>query len=160
LGLGYGGPAFHDPFFSEMAIISAQAYPTPHYWRITAACHESAHAKGFTREMDAELLTQFALLHSADKRYQWLANIHWLLKTGRPIGWPPALIREWHTARAERKEVERHQPLAMAFRNGLIKVGLRNSPGKYGDRKKGEEWNPQHPFFATLETWKQGMNDE
>ncbi len=159
LGLGYGGPAFHDPFFSEMAIIAEEDYPTPHFWRLTAACHEGAHAKGFTREIDAELLTQAALLHSRDPRYRWLADIHWLTKTGRTVGWPPSLLREWRLAGLRRRQVEGSQPMAMSFRRLLIAVGLRNSPGKYGDRKKDETRNPRHPFFATLETWgHQGMS--
>lgn len=153
LGLGYGGPAFHDPFFSEMAVIGEEDYPTPHFWRLTAACHESAHAKGFTREIDAELLTQAALLRSRDPRYRWLAAIHWLTKTGKRVGWPPSLLREWRAAGERRKRVEADQPITLAFRRLLVAVGLRNSPGKYGDRKKDETWNPEHPFFATLATW-------
>ena len=152
LGIVYGGPAFHDPFFSEIGIISYQNYPVSHYWRLIAACHEAAHAKGFTREMDAEILTQLALLRLPDPRYAALADIHFLLKTGTKITWPDSLKAEARRARAARENTDAARPVLSSVRAWVRGVGVQNSPVKYGERRPTEAWNPRHPFFATVHT--------
>jgi hypothetical protein len=152
MGLLYGGPAFHDPFFGEIGIISLKNYPVSHYWRLLAACHETAHAKGFTREMDAEILTQLALLRIDDPRYAALADIHFLLKTGTKITWPERLVGEAQAARAARARVEATRPALSWVRAWMRRAGLQNSGGKYGERRAAERWNPRHPFFATVHT--------
>ena len=150
LGLIYGGPAFHDPFFGELAVVKSSQYPTPRHWRLIAVCHETAHAKGFLREMDAEILTQLALRRIADPRFQTLADIHFLEKSGVKVLWPESLIRESQRVRTWRREVQKHQPVISWLRNFAEKFHVRNSGGKYGDREAKEAWNPHHPFFATV----------
>jgi len=150
IGLAYGGPAFHDPFFGEIAIVSDADMPAPHYWRLTAACHEAAHAKGFTREMDAEILTQAALARHDDPRLRTLADLHFLRKTGLAVAWPESLITESQRVRARRAETEKTQPVVRALRMVARKLGMRNDAAKYGARTAVETWNPRHPFFATV----------
>jgi hypothetical protein len=149
-GLVYGGPAFHDPFFGELAIVHRSDLPTSRHWRLIAACHEAAHAKGFTREMDAEILTQLALSRISDPRFQRLADIHFLEKAGFKIRWPDSLIAEGKRMRELRKETEKHQPVISFLRRWAEKWNLRNSGGKYGDREAKEAWNPRQPFYATV----------
>jgi hypothetical protein len=153
LGLSYGGPAFHDPFLGEMAMVHAEDMPSPKYWRMLAVCHEEAHAKGFTREMDAEILTQLALSTSSDLRYQLLGDIMFLRKSGEQMHYPEYLREEGRQTRAKLKEVESHQTLINFFRKLSENLGLQNSGGKYGSRERSENWNPSHPFFATVAAW-------
>jgi hypothetical protein len=150
LGLIYGGPAFHDPFFSEIGIISYRNYPVSHYWRMVAACHETAHAKGFTREMDAEILTQLALLRIKDPRYAALADIHFLMKTGTKITWPDSLRAEARRAHAAREKTDARRPVLSRVRAWVRGAGVQNSGKKYGERRAADAWNPRHPFFATV----------
>ncbi len=150
MGLVYGGPAFHDPFFGEIGMVRQQDSPMPHHWRLIAACHESAHAKGFTREMDAEILTQLALLRIPDPRFQVLADVHFLEKAGLKIQWPDSLLSEARAMRQERHELQRHQHVISFLRRWVNRWHLGNSGGKYGDRDRGEAWNPRQPFFATV----------
>lgn len=151
-GLIYGGPAFHDPFFGELAIIKNPAYPTSRNWRLSAACHEAAHAKGFTREMDAEILTQLALLFAGEKdsRFRILADIHFLRKSGMEIHWPDSLSAEGRRAREAREKTQADQQVVSFIRHWVEKANLHNKSGKYGDRAKAEPWNPRHPFFAVI----------
>ncbi len=150
MGLVYGGPAFHDPFFGELAIVHRKDLPTSNHWRFVAACHEAAHAKGFTREMDAEILTQLALLRIPDPRFQILADIHFLEKSGLKIQWPDSLLAESRRARAERLDAQNRQPVISFLKRWADKLHLRNSGHKYGDREAREAWNPRQPFFATV----------
>lgn len=151
LGLSYGGPAFHDPFFGEMAMVRPEDHPAPRYWRLMGVCHEAAHAKGFTREMDAEILTQLALSRSADPRYRMLGDIMYLRKSGERIHYPPYLRNEilssWDSLRA----VESRQPVVRFLRKVSVKLGFQNSGGKYGTRSGSDRWKPDHPFYSTLE---------
>jgi hypothetical protein len=150
LGLAYGGPAFHDPFFGEIAIVRDRDMPAPHYWRLIAACHEAAHAKGFTREMDAEILTQLALLRQADIRLRLLGDIHFLRKTGVKVEWPDSLIAESARVRDRRAEAEARQPVVRTLRSWAKRAGVQNDAAKYGVRGTADAWNPRHPFFATV----------
>ena len=150
LGLAYGGPAFHDPFFGEIAIVADRDMPAPLHWRLIAACHEAAHAKGFTREMDAEILTQLALSGSDDARLRELADIHLLRKTGIEIRWPDSLVAEARRVRARREAVEARQPVVRALRGWAERHDMRNQGAKYGERDARDVWNPRHPFFATV----------
>jgi len=150
MGLIYGGPAFHDPFFGEIGMVRQKDAPFPHHWRLIAACHESAHAKGYTREMDAEILTQLALSRIPDPRFQVLADIHFLEKSGLKVQWPDSLISEAREMRQERREVEKHQRLITFLRHCVNKLNLENSGKKYGDRGRLETWDPRQPFYATV----------
>jgi hypothetical protein len=152
LGLIYGGPAFHDPFFGEIGIVKASAYPTPRHWRRIAACHEAAHAKGFTREIDAEILTQLSLMRAGreDPRFRFLADSHFLCKAGFAIRWPQALSEESRRTRVARREIDKSRPVITRLRRWAERLGLRNSPRKYGDRGAQEPWNPGHPFYASV----------
>ncbi len=150
MGLSYGGPAFHDPFFGELAIVDSSDLPTSHNWRLLAACHETAHAKGFTREMDAEILTYLALLRSGDPRLRALADIQFLRKSGEEIAWPELLTEELQRVRAKRKAVEARQPLVRSLKKWAKRLNIRNEDAKYGQRSPEEDWNPHHPFYATV----------
>ncbi len=150
LGLSYGGPAFHDPFFGELAMIRMEDHPTPRYWRLIGACHEAAHAKGFTREMDAEILTQLALSASRDARYRMLGDIMFLRKSGERVHYPEYLRREIRSSWDSLQSVEKRQPMVRALRTAARKLGLQNSGAKYGSREGSENWNPAHPFYATI----------
>jgi Protein of unknown function (DUF3810) len=150
LGLSYGGPAFHDPFFGEMAMVRPQDHPAPRYWRLIGICHESAHAKGFTREMDAEILTQLALSGSADPRYRMLGDIMYLRKSGERIHYPEYLRREIRVSRDSLQAVESRQPVVRLLKKIATRLGFQNSGGKYGSRDGSENWNPGHPFYSTL----------
>ncbi len=150
LGILYGGPAFHDPFFSEIGIITREDYPTPHYWRLIAACHEAAHAKGFTREMDAEILTHLALLGIDDPRFRILSRIHFLRKTGVKVDWPDSVIADARRAARDREVAEAGRPVLMRVKSLLTGTPLQNSGTKYGFRAADEAWDPFHPFFSTI----------
>jgi hypothetical protein len=150
LGLAYGGPAFHDPFFGEIAIVSDREMPAPLHWRLIAACHEAAHAKGYTREMDAEILTQLALANAPDPRLRELADIHLLRKAGVAVQWPDSLVAESRRVRARREATEARQPVVRALRDLAERFDMRNQGAKYGERDAREAWNPRHPFFATV----------
>jgi hypothetical protein len=150
LGLSYGGPAFHDPFYGELAMVNSADLPTPKYWRLLGVCHEAAHAKGFTREMDAEILTQLALALSPDPRYALLADIMYLRKSGEPIHLPPPLRREILAARDSLRAVQARQPAVRFLRDAARRLGFQNSGGKYGTRSLADEWKADHPFYATV----------
>ena len=150
LGTAYGGPAYHDPLTSEVAWISQKEFPTTTYWRIQAACHEIAHAKGFTREMDAEILTYLALSSSKDPLYQSMGTLLWLQKSGSQFDWPGYLERERQLKHNLRKKVQLKQPLVRLAIWINEKLGFKNTPAKYGSRSPGQSWNPGHPFFSTV----------
>lgn len=150
LGLSYGGPAFHDPFFGEMAMIRPEDHPAPRYWRLIGICHEAAHAKGFTREMDAEILTQLALSGSPDPRYRMLGDIMYLRKSGERAHYPEFLRREIRASWDSLEQVEKRQPMVLFLKRIARRFGLQNSGAKYGSREGSENWNPSHPFYATL----------
>lgn len=150
LGLSYGGPAFHDPFFGELAMVSPADHPAPRYWRLIGACHEAAHAKGFTREMDAEILTQLALESSTDPRYRMLGDIMFLRKSGERVHYPEWLRGEMRMMWDSLARVERRQPAVRFLRSASRKLGFQNTGGKYGSRTGSEAWNPDHPFYATI----------
>lgn len=163
VGLVYGGPAFHDPFFGEIAIVRDRDMPAPHHWRLIAACHEAAHAKGFTREMDAEVLTQLALMRHDDPRLRLLGDIHFLRKTGVKVAWPDSVLAEWARVRERSRQVEAGQPVVRALRRWAVRTGLQNDAAKYGTRRAADGWNPRHPFFATVRSAKkkkEGPDDE
>ncbi|MEO7780152.1 MAG: DUF3810 family protein [Fibrobacteria bacterium] len=150
LGLSYGGPAFHDPFFGEMAMVRPQDHPAPRYWRLIGICHETAHAKGFTREMDAEILTQLALSGSADPRYRLLGDIMYLRKSGERVHYPEYLRREIRASWDSLQAVQSRQPAVRMLKKIAIRLGFQNSVGKYGSREGSEHWDPGHPYYSTL----------
>lgn len=157
LGLSYGGPAFHDPFYGELAMAKAKDHPAPRYWRLMAICHEAAHAKGFTREMDAEILTQLALSSSADPRYVLLGDIMFLRKSGEGVRLPEGLRREVKASRDSMKAVEARQPGVRLLKSLARRAGFQNTSGKYGTRDPREAWDPRHPFYSTLAAVGPGM---
>ncbi len=150
LGLSYGGPAYHDPLTGEVALISEKDNPAPKFWRYHAICHETAHAKGFTREMDVETLTQLALLTSNSRNMQIIGYILFLQKSGEKFKWPEQLKDERKLTAKERKAVRAKQPLVRLLSKINQQLHIQNTPKKYGNRKKGEAWNPEHPYFSTV----------
>jgi hypothetical protein len=150
LGLSYGGPAFHDPLTGEVAWVSEEDNPAPRHWRFHAVCHELVHAKGFTREMDAETLTQLVLLTHHHPGLRITGYIHFLKKTGEDFTLPRGLETERKQKAGERKQVRAGQPLVRLLTRINKKFSIQNDPKKYGYRKKDEPWNPNHPFFSTV----------
>ena len=153
LGLSYGGPAFHDPFYGELAMVSERDHPAPRYWRLMGVCHEAAHAKGFTREMDAEILTQLVLSSSADPRYVLLGDIMFLRKSGEQVHLPEGLRREILASRDSLEAAEKRQRGVRFLKSLAKRLGFQNSGSKYGTRDRSESWNPEHPFFSTVAAW-------
>lgn len=156
LGLAYGGPAFHDPFLGELAMVRYADMPTPRYWRLIGICHEEAHAKGFTREMDAEILTQLALNFSHDPLLKILGDIMYLRKSGEKVQFPRAISDEIIVSRVTLAKVEKQQWLVQFLRTMTKKIGFQNSGGKYGSRMGSEAWDLHHPFYATVEGIQNG----
>ncbi|MBF0430472.1 MAG: DUF3810 family protein [Fibrobacteria bacterium] len=150
LGLSYGGPAFHDPLLSEVAMVRKSDLPTPNYWRLHAICHETAHAKGFTREMDTEILTQLALLTNQDKRLHLLGYILFLQKSGKSFSWPEFLEKERTQKALERRDTKKRQPFVRLLTHINKKLSIQNSGEKYGTRKKHDKWKSDHPFFTSV----------
>lgn len=150
IGLAYGGPGFHDPLTAEVGLVRPRDYPAPHAWRLASVCHESVHAKGIFREVDAEIVTQLALDRVRDPRLRTLADVHFLQKTGLKVEWPDSILAERRRVRTERFEAERRQPVVRWLRGWAKRGHLQNSGKKYGTRTGQEAWNPRHPFFATL----------
>ena len=120
-------------------MVQAADLPTPRYWRLLAVCHETAHAKGFTREMDAEILTQLALSTSEDLRYRMLGDIMYLRKSGERIHFPEFLRAEIIASRDSLKRVESRQTVVNLMRKISRKLGFQNSGGKYGSREHAED---------------------
>lgn len=131
-------------------MVAQRDHPSPRYWRLIGICHEAAHAKGFTREMDAEILTQLALSGSGDPRYRMLGDIMFLRKSGERIHYPEYLRREIRSTWDSLRAVEARQPAVRFLRKTATRLGLQNSGGKYGSRDGSEHWNPAHPFYATI----------
>jgi hypothetical protein len=140
----------HDILSGEVAIVSQRDNPAPRYWRYHAICHETAHAKGFNREVDAEILTLLAALISGDSVLQIAGYLSFLQKTGENFLWPEALKTERRRQAEKRRAVRRRQPLVRLLTRINKKLGIQNDPKKYGYRKKHQEWNPKHPYFATV----------
>src|SRR5690606_878452 len=108
--------------------------PAPRHWRLIAACHEAAHAKGFTRELDAEILTQLALRLTGDARLRAVADIHFLRKAGLKVAWPDSLVAESTRAHERRAAAEARRPVTRALRRLGERAGFQNTAGKYGAR--------------------------
>ncbi len=150
LGLSYGGPAYHDPLTSEIALVSSKDLPTTHFWRIQALCHETAHAKGFTRELDAEILTQLALLLSSHPLFVTTGLIQFLSKSGYEIDWPPLFKKEREESKVKRKATQKKQYMVNFLRKINRKLSVQNSGKKYGQREKDEQWDINHPYYSTI----------
>jgi len=159
-GLSYGGPAYHDPLTGEAAMVNYEDLPTPQYWRYQAVCHETVHAKGFSREIDTEILTALALLKSENYGMQISGYLMFLKKSGKSYSLPDELIQERKNTLDARKKVRASQPFVRFLTRINKALGIQNSPGKYGSRKKDEEWNPEHAFFTTVVYLAEHLNLE
>lgn len=148
LGQIYGGPAYHDPLSTEIAI-APPSYPLPKYWRIMAIFHESAHAKGFSREIDAELLTWFALWRLPEP-YHSLALAMFLAKTGADFPEHSLWQDEREKSRKLRKLYYQEHPIENFLRQSSESLGLINSPDKYGSLKQLKSVKSTHPFFGPV----------
>lgn len=148
LGLAYGGPAYHDVITSEVVVASPEDYPASKAWRWICVMHEVAHAQGYTREMDAEILTWMALAKSEDPLLQALGALMACSKSGQDFETPPVLIREWQEIRQKRKHV--HQPIVEWLESMAQKVGLQNSSAKYGAVEQNQEIPLDHELFRAL----------
>ncbi len=157
MGLSYGGPGFHSPFTGEAALASARHYPSPIYQRIHGICHEAAHAKGFTRELDTEIITQLALLLSPDSQIKAVGYIMFLTKSGEPFNWPHYLKSERLAKHQQRQETLKHQPLVRMLKRINKALSFQNSGAKYGTRANNEVWDPAHNYFTTVINLSQNL---
>lgn len=148
LGLAYGGPAYHDVISAEVVIASSLDSPSSKAWRWCTLVHEVAHAKGFTREMDAECLTWLALgklEHPMGPYLQaWLA----LGKTGKKTNLPDFLQKEQKRVWDARKAL--HQPLVSFLKDLGKKLSLQNDLQKYGAILPGTTPASNHEFFGMV----------
>ena len=148
LGLAYGGPAYHDVVTGEVAMASALDYPSTKMWRWSTVVHECAHAQGFTREMDAEILTYLAL-KKMGKMGQFCALGLALGKTQLKVDWPEFIRAEQCEVQAQRKAL--HQPGVDMLRKWSRIVNIQNSGQKYGALAEGQSLPPRdHEFFRVV----------
>lgn len=148
LGLAYGGPAYHDVITSEVVVASQEDYPASKAWRWICVMHETAHAQGFTREMDAEILTWLALYESDDPLLQALSALMACFKSGQDFEAPQVLQNEWQEVRKAREDL--HQPLVSWLKHFAKKIQLQNSGEKYGSIEKNHEIPLDHELFRAL----------
>ena len=99
LGLAYGGPGFHDVISSEVALADTSDYPLPKYSVLFGMTHEICHAQGWTRELDAEVLTYLSMWNSKDPLMKSLSGILLLQKAGVQVDFPPLLVEERDSAK-------------------------------------------------------------
>lgn len=151
LGRIYGGPAYHDPWTAEIALDNSADYPLPKYWRIHAIFHEVAHAKGFTREMDAEILCFLALMKSRDSVYRGVAELAFLAKLPLDtIILPHFWEKERLVQRAVRKQYLQDHLVFGWIKTQMENWGLVNSGTKYGSVLSLDSIPVDHPFFAPI----------
>jgi hypothetical protein len=148
LGLSYGGPAFHDVVTGEVALAASKDYPSLKAWRWMTVVHELAHAKGFTREMDAEILTHLALKELTHPLGLHLANWMALLKTQRRLVLPQALALEFKKVRQQRESLQ--QPWVDLIKGFLQSIRLQNDGAKYGSIVANGLPPEGHEFFKVV----------
>jgi hypothetical protein len=148
LGLSYGGPAYHDVITSEVVVASPQDYPASKAWRWICVMHETAHAQGYTREMDAEILTWLALYESEDPLLHALSALMACSKSGQDFKAPEVLKQEWKDIRKERESL--NQPIVEWLKKIAQKIDLQNSGAKYGSVPKDREIPLEHELFRAL----------
>lgn len=148
LGLAYGGPAYHDVISGEVVMVSEQDWPSSKAWRWCTLVHEVAHAKGFTREMDAECLTWLALGQLEHPMGLYLQSWLALGKTGQKISLPIFLEEEQKRVWKARKAL--HQPLVSFFKSLGKRYSIQNTAQKYGAIAPDTTPPPQHEFFGMV----------
>ena len=149
LALAYGGPAFHDPLTSEAGLVSYSNYPTTRAWRIIALCHETLHAKGFTREIDTEILTFFVLKYSTAPVLKNLAALVFLDHHTQNFESPHFYDAEKKATKKLRAAVFQGRPVLSTFRKVLTRLSASNRPERYGHYLQ-KKHNPRHPYFASI----------
>ena len=148
LGLAYGGPAYHDVITGEVVMASALDYPSTKMWRWCTVVHECAHAQGFTREMDAEILTYLALKKMGEMGHFCALSLA-LGKTQRKLDWPEFIRTELSEVQAQHKAL--HQPVVDMLRKWSTAVNVQNSGQKYGALADGQSLPPRdHEFFRVV----------
>jgi hypothetical protein len=150
LGFAYGGPGYHDVITGEVVLPDTSDLPVTQAFRIFSIVHEVAHAHGWTREMDAEIVTFLALRTSPHPVFVNLSSLFLLRKFNYDVEYPEAMTSEIQHVIARRREVRRKQFVVNLLESTMKKVSLRNAPEKYGSRSPEELWNPHHPFFSTV----------
>lgn len=148
LGLAYGGPAYHDVITSEVVVASESDYPASKAWRWMCVLHEAAHAQGFTREMDAEILTWLALIEADDPLFNALAAWMVLFKAGQTFELPTCLKTEFLAVEQRRKDL--NQVWVQWLKRVGQKISLQNSEAKYGSVERDSIIPLDHEFFATV----------
>jgi hypothetical protein len=140
LGLSYGGSAYHDVVSGEVVIANQADYPATKSWRRMCLVHEIIHAKGFTREMDTEILTWLALRLSDSKLDQAFADMMVIYKSKIKYKWPNLILEEWHQVLEARKKLAKKTKVLNFLKSISKKINIQNSSHKYGSIKIGEQY--------------------
>ncbi len=149
LGLSYGGPAFHDVVSGEVVIASIEDLPSSKYWRRMCLIHEIVHAQGFTRELDAEILTWLALRLSdfeLDRQFSMLMVIS---KSRTKIEWPEVLQTEAKLNKEKQIEVDRNSPFLTFLKKASKEMSIQNNSEKYGTIHKGSFFSKSEFLLCT-----------
>jgi hypothetical protein len=141
LGLSYGGPAYHDVISGEVVIASRKDLPSSKYWRRICLVHEIAHAQGFTRELDAEILTWLALRLSESELDKKFAMLMLITKSRIMIEWPQVLKLEAKKITEKQKIIDRDSPILSFFKKISKKINVQNNSEKYGKIQKGAQYS-------------------
>jgi hypothetical protein len=152
LGLAYGGPAYHDVITGEVVLVKDEDLPSSKAWRWWTTMHEVAHAKGFTGEMDAEVLTFLALGKLDHPLGPYLQAYMALSKSGRSFKWPEVMLMENKAILEKRKSL--NQPVVFWMRRMGQKFSIQNSGAKYGALQKSQLPKVDHPFFGVVMKWR------
>ena len=150
MGLAYGGPAYHDVVTGEVVMASEDDLPRTKVYRWLTVVHEIAHAQGFTREIDAEVLTWMILKEMESPFANLCADLQALSKGRWAWEGPPAYQREREEVVLARKNLD--QPVVNWLKTFWKKVGLQNDAVKYGG-VLDERPSPDHPFFGVVMKW-------
>jgi len=153
MGLAYGGPAYHDVVTGEVVMAAENDLPRTKVYRWLTVVHEIAHAQGFTREIDAEVLTWLILKEMESPFAQFCADVQALSKG--PWEWkaPPAYRKEQDKVLMARKSLK--QPVVAWLSSIWKRGGLQNNVVKYGSISKSRP-PVNHPFFGVVLKWDVG----
>ena len=155
MGLAYGGPAYHDVVTGEVVMASEEDLPRTKVSRWLTVVHEVAHAQGFTREMDAEVLTWLILREMESPFGSFCADLQALSKGSWKWEGPPEYQKEKENVLKARKAL--NQPVVSFLKDLWRKGGLQNSGEKYGQVKDPQP-PANHPFFGVVLKWDQFSN--
>lgn len=150
LGLAYDGPAYHDVVTGETVMASDDDLPRTKVSRWLTVVHEIAHAQGFTREMDAEVLTWLILREMESPFAMYCADLQALSKGVWSWKGSAEYDRDRKSVIEARQQL--HQPFVSALKKVLNWGGVQNSGEKYG-HVESKRPPIDHPFFGVVLKW-------